>query len=151
MKNIACAFILISAFSCNPSDKSKTNQTASAEPIKIELPNTPETVVRTWEEAISKNQFSVALMLSMGPEVDYVRALEESNNMDTIQNINSEIVDLKCKQKAETAICDCKIKYEEDEVSFKYYLILNNGQWMLNDVVPNEEQPNMRINQKPTL
>ena len=151
MKNIALASIILATLSCNKTDKSSTNQTAAAEPVKIELPNTPETVVRTWEDAIGKNQFSVALMLSMGPEVDYVRALEESNNMDKIPNVHSEIVELKCQQVSETAICDCKIKYDDDVAAFKYYLIRNNGQWFLNDVVPSEVQPNSkRVNQKPS-
>jgi hypothetical protein len=151
MRNIAFASIILATLSCNKTEKQQTPN-SNAVPVKIELPNTPETVVRAWEDAVNKNQLNFAQMISIGPELAFVKALTESNTIEQTQALHSEIVDLKCMEQGnETATCNCTIKYDDGPVAFKYYLIRNNGQWMINDVVPEEmESKGSHVNQKPS-
>ncbi len=88
-------------------------------------------------------------MISFGPELEFVKALEESNSIEQAQDMRSDIQNLKCiEETSEAAICRCTIKYEDGAAAFKYFLVRNNGQWLINDVVPDENKG--RVNQKPS-
>ena len=152
MRNIALASIILATISCNQPENTTTNPTVlTAEPAKIQLPNTPETVVRAWEEAVNKNQYSFAQMMSAGPQLDFVKTLAESNDIEQSLEMRSEIINLTCtEQGGDAATCNCTIKYDDGEAAFRYYLVRNNGQWLVNDVMPEEVQPNSRMNQKPS-
>lgn len=148
MRNIAFASIILTTLSCNKAEKAPISN-ATAVPVKLELPNTPETVVKAWENAVNKNQLDLAQMISIGPELEFVKALTEANNIEPTQDLKSEILNLKCvEQGNETAICSCTIKYDDATVAFKYFLIRNDGQWKVNDVVPDEADAH--VNQKPS-
>jgi hypothetical protein len=143
MRNITAAALFFLAFSAcnNNNDKSQALKPQQlSEPIKIELPNTPESVVRTWEEKINKNDFTIVRLLSMGSTLDFVNSLAESDVIEHSDNVNSEIVSIQCTEKGNNAQCDCILKDESGKTAFKYELVRNNGQWMLNDVSPKEDQ-----------
>jgi hypothetical protein len=150
MRKTVLTSIILATLSCNKAEKSPIiQQSPSSLAAKIELPNTPENVVRAWEEAINKNQYAFAKMISFGPELEFVKALEESNSIEQAQDTRSDILNLKCVDETnETATCRCTIKYEDGAAAFKYFLVRNNGQWLVNDVVPDENKG--RVNQKPS-
>lgn len=153
MRNIALASIILTTFACNKADKTPASNSTAAVPVKIELPNTPETVVKAWENALNTNQLEMAQMMSIGPQLTFVKALTEANTIEKTQELHSEILNLRCaEQGSDVATCDCTIKYDDATVAFKYYLIRNEGQWKVNDVVPDESADNKetRVNQKPS-
>jgi hypothetical protein len=142
MRKITAAALVLAFFACKKSDKSQAFQPLQlAEPVKIELPNTPETVVRTWEDKVNKNDFTIVRLLSMGSTLEFVNSLAESDVIEHPDATNSEIVSIKCTEKGNSAQCDCILKDESGKTAFKYELVRNNGQWMLNDVLPSTEQP----------
>jgi hypothetical protein len=151
MRNITAAALFLAFFACKKSDKTQALQPQQlAEPTKIELPNTPESVVRTWEEKINKNDFTIARLLSNGSTLEFVNSLAESDVIEHSDTVNSEIVSIQCSEKGSTAHCDCILKDESGKTAFKYELVRNNGQWMLNDVSPNAElSPAEQTKKKP--
>lgn len=149
-KTVLLTSITLAVLSCNKADRKPIIQNnTSTLTNHIELPNTPEAVVKAWENAINTNQYTFAQQISYGAELEFVRALEESYKIEQSQNIQSEVLNLKCVQEsADIATCRCMIKYEDGSATFKYLLVRNNGQWLISDIVPDETQE--RINQKPT-
>lgn len=149
-KIILLTSLILAVSSCNKANKKPTTQNnTSALTNHIELPNTPETVVKAWEEAINTNQYVLAQQISYGAELEFVKALEESFKIEPSQSIQSEVLNLKCaEESSDIATCKCTIKYEDGSAAFKYLLVRNNGQWLISDVVPDETKE--RINQKPT-
>jgi hypothetical protein len=149
MRNITAAALVLVFFACKKSDKTQVSQPQQlTESIKIELPNTPETVVRIWEEKINKNDFTIARLISNGSTLEFVNSLAESDVIEHSDAVNSEIVSIKCAEKGNTANCDCILKDESGKTAFKYELVRNNGQWFLNEVIPSEEQPAAEQNKK---
>ncbi len=141
MRNYTAFTLVLAFFACNKSDKSQVFQPKQiTEPIKIELPNTPEKVVRTWEDKINKNDYTFARLLSEGSTLDFVNSLAESDVIEHPDDAQSEIVSIKCVEKGNTAQCDCILKYDSGRTAFKYELVRNNGQWLLFDVIPSDEQ-----------
>ena len=68
MRKLASVAIIFICFACEKTDKSQALQfNHNTAPIKIELPNTPETVVRAWEEKINK---MVPVFISWSPSVN---------------------------------------------------------------------------------
>ena len=142
MRNITTAALVLTFFACKESDKPQVFQPKQiTESIKIELPNTPESVVRTWEEKINKNDYSFARLISDGDMLDFVNSLAKSDDIRHLDEANSEIASIKCVENGNRASCDCILKYDSGKTAFKYQLVRNNGQWMLNDVIPYDEQP----------
>jgi hypothetical protein len=153
MRNITAASLFILSFlACKNGDKTQALQPQQlAESAKIELPNTPESVVRTWEEKINKNDFTIVRLLSMGSTLAFVNSLAASDELKHSDNVNSEIVSIQCSEKGNNAQCDCILKEDSSKTAFKYELVRNNGQWMLNDISPKEEQPAVEpAKKKPT-
>ena len=139
---MTAAAILLVFSACKKNDKSLASQTNQlTEAIKIELPKTPEALVRTWEEKISKNDFAFARLISTGNTLTFVNSLAVSNDIEHPADINSQVISIKCAEKGNTALCDCILKDEFGKTAFKYELVSNEGQWMLSDVIPNDEQP----------
>ena len=77
----------------------------------------------------------------MGSTLDFVNSLAESDVIEHSDNVNSEIVSIQCTEKGNKAQCDCILKDDSGKTAFKYELVRNNGQCMLNDVSPKEDQP----------
>jgi hypothetical protein len=151
MRKITAAALFFLAFSACNNDKSQALKPQQlSEPLKIELPNTPEAVVRTWEDKINKNDFTIVRLLSMGSTLDFVNSLAESDVIEHSENVNSEILSIQCTEKGNNAQCDCILKDDSGKTAFKYELVRNNGQWMLNDVSPNDVQPSAEPAKKKT-
>jgi hypothetical protein len=152
MRELATAATLFLFIACGNTDKTQAFQPNHlSEPIKIDLPKTPETVVRTWEEKINKNDFTFARLISAGNTLDFVNSLAISKDIEQSADIHSEVMSIKCVEKGNTAICDCILKDAYGKTAFKYNLVFNSGQWLITDVVPDAEQPPIeQMTKKPT-
>lgn len=154
MRNFNYIFfaVALAIVACKKGDKTQTTQNAIAAPAApIELPKTPEAVVRTWEAQIEQNQFALAKLISTGKTLETVVSLDSTNNIQNIPPSNTKILSIACTEKGEKATCDCMLEDSEGKIQCKYFLLRQNGQWMLQDAEsePVEDAPKM-VNQKPT-
>jgi hypothetical protein len=142
----------LAVVACKKGDKPQTVQnTITEQAAPIELPKTPEAVVRTWEAQIEQNQFALAKLISTGKTLETVVSLDSTNNIQNIPPSSTKILTIACAEKGEKATCDCLLEDAEGKIQCKYFLLRQNGQWFLEDAdsAPVEDAPAM-VNQKPT-
>jgi hypothetical protein len=144
--------VLFSVIACKRGEKTQTPTNTITETAPIELPKTPEAVVRTWESQIEQNQFALAKLISVGKTLETVVELDSTNNMQQIPPSGTKIVSIACAEKGDKATCDCMLEDTEGKIQCKYFLSRQNGQWYLEDAAsePVEEtEPKLLVNQKP--
>ena len=141
----------LTVVACKKGDKPQTAQNSVTTPAPIELPKTPEAVVRTWEAQVEQNQFALAKLISTGKTLETVVSLDSTNNIERIPPSNTKILSIVCAEKDDEATCDCLLEDSEGKIQCKYFLLRQNGQWMLQDAEsePVENAPKM-VNQKPS-
>ena len=149
--NILFIAALVAVVACKRGDKNQPAQTTIEQTAPIELPKTPEAVVRTWEAQIEQNQFALAKLISIGKTLETVVSLDSTNQIERIQPMNTKILSITCDEKGEKATCDCLLEDTEGKIQCKYFLLRQNGQWMLQDAdsEPVEDAPKL-VNQKPS-
>lgn len=143
---------LFSVIACKRGEKTQTAQNNITETAPIELPKTPEAVVRTWESQIEQNQFALAKLISVGKTLETVVELDSTNSMQKIPPSGTKIVNIACAEKGDKATCDCLLEDSEGKIQCTYFLSRQNGQWYLEDAAsePVEEvEPKFLVNQKP--
>ena len=133
-------------FGCKNTNTTPNPTAAIANPL-LELPKTPEDVVRTWEAQVGKNDFALAKLISTGESLKAVVSLDSTNHIEAVPTLNTKILNITCSETGDKATCDCLLEDEEGRIQCKYFLIRQNGQWLLSDAdsKPVEE----KINQKP--
>jgi hypothetical protein len=144
--------VVFSVIACKRGEKTQTGQNTLTETAPIELPKTPEAVVRTWESQIEQNQFALAKLISVGKTLETVVDLDSTNNMQQIPPSGTKIVSIACAEKGDKATCDCLLEDTEGKIQCKYFLSRQNGQWYLEDAAsePVEDSaPKLLVNQKP--
>jgi hypothetical protein len=134
--------VFISFFACK--NQSNSNNPTAQE--KIELPKTPEDVVRAWEIQIDKNQFTLARLISSGPTLDLVNSLAETDSLERAEEMHTQIISIACTENNNEAVCNCLLKDEFGPIQYKYHLVRKNGQWFLNDVVPESKKTSAIFN-----
>jgi hypothetical protein len=68
-----------------------------------------------------------------------VNSLSKSNDIEKIEPTPFTFEKVTCREKGNTATCDCILKYEDSGRSFFQYLLINsNGQWLVSRVLPIE-------------
>ncbi len=153
MRNSNYLFLIaiLAIFACKHGDKPQTSTNTITETAPIELPKTPEAVVRTWETQVEQNQFALAKLISTGKTLETVVSLDSTNNMQEIAPTGNKILSIACDEKGDKATCDCLLEDAIGKIQCKYFLMRQNGQWMLQDAVsePVEDSPKMLVNQKP--
>lgn len=140
----------LAVVACKKGDKTQTSQNSLTQAVPIELPKTPEGVVRTWEAQIEQNQFALAKLISTGKTLETVISLDSTNNIQRIPPSDNKILSIVCEEKGDKATCNCLLEDSEGKIQCKYFLLRQNGQWLLQDAEsePVEETPKM-VNQKP--
>jgi hypothetical protein len=151
MKNIVfVSSIVLTTFACNNNNKLTPNQSISvSEPAKIELPNTPELVVRMWETQIAQNQFGLAKQISTGKTLETVVSLDSSNAMEPSAAYIPTFEQFACKEEGDKATCDCIIDDNIGQLKCTYFLVKSKGQWLLQDA-NSEPLEKLNINKKPS-
>jgi len=97
-------------------------------------PATPEEVAKKWQEYMDKNQFEEARQLSTEGAQEIVDMIEmifkdEGNSEDWISE--TVFVEMKCREKKDTAICTCLIKEEEELIQDSFLLVKAGGRWLV--------------------
>lgn len=154
MRNFSYIIVIaaLAVVACKKGDKTQTSQnTATEQTAPIELPKTPEAVVRTWEAQVGQNQFALAKLISTGKTLATVISLDSTHNIQSIPSNTTNILSIDCAEKGEKATCNCLLQDEIGKIQCKYFLLRQNGQWFLQDAEsePVEDVPAL-VNQKPT-
>ena len=147
MRKIAIASIIITTFACNKADKTQSSQ-ATTTPAKIELPSTPEAVIRMWETGIAQNQFNLAKLISTGKTLETVVTLDSSNSIVPSKPYMPQFRDMVCKETGDKAVCDCLLDDDFGQLKCQYFLIRKDGQWLLQDAISEPIETN--VNKKPS-
>lgn len=140
------------AISCKNGDSNATTSTATAAAVK--LPNTPEEVVKTWENQIGQNQFADAKLISIGKTLETVVSLDSTNRIEHIAPSSTKILSIACKTTDNKSECDCILEDAVGQLKCTYYLVQQNGQWYLQDadsapIETPKESKLMTTNKKP--
>jgi hypothetical protein len=153
MKNLisvaSASLIFFFATACKNGD---TNTLASSNQPTVQLPNTPEDVVRTWESQIGQNQFDAAKLISTGKTLEAVVSLDSTHHIQAMAPSSIKIINIACQTEGDKSKCDCLQEDAIGQLKCVYYLIRQNGQWYLQDAdsEPVESAPVEKINKKPT-
>ncbi len=118
---------------------------------KENLPNTPELVVRTWEENVNKNKFQLPRLISTGDALDLVNSIAGDGKSQQADEVPTEILNISCSAKSDEALCACSMKDDYGKRAFKYFLVKNNGQWLLSKIEDFDDSSTtgIRLNEKP--
>ncbi|MDZ7880194.1 MAG: hypothetical protein U5L45_21135 [Saprospiraceae bacterium] len=152
LSHIVLFAVVLSVIACKRGEKIQTAPNTLTETAPIELPKTPEAVVRTWESQIEQNQFALAKLISIGKTLEAVIGLDSTNNMQQIPPSGTKILSIACSEKGDKATCDCMLEDTEGKIQCKYFLSRQSGQWYLEDAAsePVEDtSPKFLVNQKP--
>ena len=104
-----------------------------------EMPNTPEEVLKGYQQYFDKNEFEQAKRYStpggrkwIDDIAPMIMSEEESTIMTTIfRSIN-------CTTRADTAICDCELQDANESYSASFRIVRIDGQWLVD--APDEEE-----------
>jgi len=132
MKKIIVLLFVISCWSCE-SDTAQNNTE--------ELPNTPETVTRTWQEYVDKDEFDKAAQLSTPSAKEWLQMIEKfleglPKEEEDASIVMTQFTEMNCIEKGMTARCGCIIKDEGELIPDTFLLQKIDGQWMVD--VPEE-------------
>ena len=156
MKNIVLVTsIALTTFACkNNNTPTLTQPTTASETTKIELPNTPESVVRTWETQIAQNQYGLAKQISTGKTLETVVSLDSSNSMEPSVAYLPKFQQITCKEVGDKATCDCVIDDNIGQLNCTYFLVKTKGQWLLQDAnsepIETASKSAINVNKKPS-
>ena len=142
---VASAFLIIFfVIACQNGD-----HTASTTPTNltaVQLPNTPEEVIKTWESQIGENQFAEAKLISTGKALETVVSLDSTHRIEPIAASSTNILNIACRTEGDKSECNCLLEDAVGQLKCTYYLLRLNGQWYLQDAT---SEPVENINKKP--
>ncbi len=154
MKNFflvtAASLLLFFAYACKNGENNALS--SSANHPTIQLPNTPEDVVRTWESQIGQNQFDAAKLISTGKTLEAVVSLDSTYHIEKMAPSSIKIINIACQTDGDKSECDCLQEDALGQLKCTYFLVRQNGQWYLQDAdsEPVESAPVEKINKKPS-
>ena len=148
MKNpIAVASVFLFVFfmsACHSRDQSAASSTP--ETSAVQLPNSPEDVVKTWESQVGENQFAEAKLISTGKALETVVSLDSTHRIEPIAPASSTILEIACRTEGDKSECDCLLEDAVGQLKCTYFLLRLNGQWYLQDAT---SEPVENANKKP--
>jgi hypothetical protein len=130
-KNVIIAIAIIATtFGCQSGENTqKPTQNAPT----VQLPNTPEEVVKTWETEIAQNHFLLAKQLSTGKALETVISLDSTHAIKPMEASTTQFLNIKCHIEGDKSNCDCLLEDALGQLKCTYFLVRINGQWMLDD------------------
>jgi hypothetical protein len=87
----------------------------------------------------------MARLISMGPTLDLVNSLAETDSLERPSETHTQIINIHCSEKGNVAICHCILKDDVGSFSYQYHLIRQNGQWFLNNVLPENKKTSANV------
>jgi hypothetical protein len=154
--NILVLILTSALFACkNDPKEQKNTETPSVAPAAT-LPNTPETVVRTWQTDIDHNQFEEAKALSTDRMKGYIERVIMAVTASDAAIINTDLQNLQCTTEADSSKAVCiysvvtldtiatppypkgtkllgKAHVLENNFTDKFNLVKQNGQWLIDN------------------
>ncbi|MCB9080798.1 MAG: hypothetical protein H6555_03700 [Lewinellaceae bacterium] len=107
---------------------------------QVQLPNTPEDVVRQYQGYIDRNDFAAAKLLST-PE-EQVRLSEMATmfagEVGDSTLLTTEFLNLVCTPRQDSAFCSCTLKDQYETYETQYLLLRINKQWLVH--IPQESE-----------
>lgn len=99
------------------------------------LPNTPESVVRTWQQYVDRDQFADARKLSTPEAISNLNAIEtilksftDEEPPDTMQMV---FLEMNCREAGNRAVCHYAIEEEGEKIRDSFILKKISGQWLV--------------------
>ncbi len=142
---VASAFLFIFfVIACQNGDQHAS--TSPANLMAIQLPNSPEDVIKTWESQVGENQFAEAKLISTGKALETVVSLDSTHHIEPIAPSSTKIINIACRTEGDKSECDCLLEDAVGQLRCTYFLLRLNGQWYLQDAT---SEPVENINIKP--
>lgn len=142
---VASAFLIIFfVIACQNGDQTAT--TTPTNLMAVQLPNTPEEVIKTWESQIGENQFAEAKLISTGKALETVVSLDSTHRIEPIASSSTKILNIACRTEGDKSECDCLLEDAVGQLKCTYFLLRINGQWYLQDAT---SEPVENVNIKP--
>ena len=141
---IICIIIALSAFKKNgkmPETSVGKANIDSVTKVAIKMPQSPEALVREWEENVNRNEFELPRIVSKGEVLNLVNSVEASNAEQKLPIFPMKILSLKCNELNNVGNCTCQIQNDTGEQTFQYTLTKDNGQWYLTKVESVDDLP----------
>ncbi len=127
--------IMIVATACQNDTKPTVVETATPKPM---LENTPEAVVRQWQNWMDKSQFDNAGYLSTPRMQRWVTQMRTIFGTDT--TATTVFKSIKCITKDTTGLCRCIITENKEIFEDSFLLVKRNDQWLI-DISEEESNP----------
>lgn len=145
---VASALLLIFfAIACKNGDS--TSSPSLTNTTTIQLPNTPEEVVRMWESYIGQNQFDSAKLISTGKTLETVVSLDSTHHIQQMAPSSIKILSITCQTDGDKSECDCLQEDAIGQLRCIYVLVRQNGQWYLQDATSEPVEEVKTVNKKP--
>lgn len=107
---------------------------------EVELPKTPEEVVKAYQAYYDQNRFDEAKELCTLAEqkrLDDLAKMVQAQNVDSTQ-LTTAFLSLKCRTKGDSAFCKCKCKDQYETYNIEFVLLRRKSQWLVD--APKEEK-----------
>lgn len=107
---------------------------------EVELPKTPEEVVKAYQAYYDQNRFDEAKELCTLAEqsrLDGLAKMVQAQNVDSTQ-LTTAFLSLKCRTKGDSAFCKCKCKDQYETYNIEFVLLRRKSQWLVD--APKEEK-----------
>lgn len=129
-------FLLLIVFFASCGSEGNTEETKEA------MPNTPESVARTWQKYVDTDQFEEAAALSTPRAQEWLVMIENFlaglAPEETAEEINTVFTEFNCVENGNIARCGYIIKEEGEFFRDTFILYKIDGQWKVD--VPEEEE-----------
>ncbi len=118
-------FLSLTSFGCKESTTSQ-------------VPNTPEAIVRQWQQYYDNNQFEEAGKLSTPNGISFLGMVESflDEESGTASVLNTTFLELNCQESNGKAICYFLIEEEGETIRDSIHLLEIDGQWLVD--IPEE-------------
>jgi hypothetical protein len=103
------------------------------------LPQTPEKVLKQYQEYVDKNRLEKAKSLSTPAGqtwLDELKAIIEEEKPDSTL-FHTEFISVNCTGERDTILCQCVLEDQYERYTSDYHLVKLNGQWLVD--APQEE------------
>lgn len=107
---------------------------------EVELPKTPEEVVKAYQAYYDQNRFDEAKALCTLAEqkrLDDLAKMVQGQDSDSTQ-LTTAFLSLKCRTKGDSAFCKCKCKDQYETYNIEFVLLRRKSQWLVD--APKQEE-----------
>ena len=131
MKYIMCGILLLGlSWGCTADEQTVQEETTIVSDVPYQ---SPETIVRTYQDHLDKNEFEAAKQLSTATaqtRLDEIADIILENPADSTV-FTTNFINIQCDTTKTTAICACIIEYQSDRFLDTFYLVRQMERWLI--------------------